>query len=151
MYLLGTSSGEFWWDASGAVRLTAYSYLSKSDTIAGLRSIYPPWYIATYSFYKFGLFWQAIHLFSHFSGGSLIPEDTLHSFPVILSAIRRYACYPLITVSLYVIYLSWYFCIINPQYRLSTCFTSSESSIVLPCTYVVLLILQVKHTPQTWT
>ena len=89
---------------------------------------------------------KASHMFSQFSGGLLLPEHSCNNLPVRWSAIIRYACSPFIPVSIYVIYLSSYFCIINPQFGLIPYFTFSASLIVVPCPAEVILILQVNHT-----
>ena len=47
-----------------------------------------------------------------------------------------------------VIYLSWHFCILNPQSRLSPCFNFSVSILVLLCPDTALISLQVNLTPQ---
>ena len=131
-----------------AIRFTKYPCLSKSDTIAGFRSISPPWSITKNLFCTFRGVLNASHLFSHFSGGFSHQEYTCHNFPMIWLSIIRYAGYPFILVSISVLYLLCYFWIVKPQYRLSPYFNFSENILVLPYSDTVLLIFQLNHKSQ---
>ena len=133
MYLWGTSAWEFWWATSGAVHLTAYPYLSISDTISGFQVIYPSWYINTYLSWTFGTLWQARHLLIHFGEGLLLPEDKYHNFPVRWPAIIRHACSPFIQRSLYIISLYCDLWIITPPIY-------AESLIYFQCIYYCITI-----------
>ena len=90
----------------------------------------------------------AIHWLSHLRDGFMLTEDTCKNLPVWWSATRKYACYPLIPLSLSVMDLPCVFFMINAQPRLIPCPIILASFPMLPGSSEFRFIFLVKHFSQ---